>query len=78
MSDIYGSLIDGEWNKSGVQTPNINPSDVSETLGHMVSASVRPGINIEISREPVGVAGLITPWNFPIAIAAWKMGPACV
>jgi len=163
MSDIYGSLIDGEWNKSGVQTPNINPSDVSETLGHMVSAtasqvsdavaaaraaqpaweavkleekknilyaigqeliercdeigailsseegkpfaegrgetfragefyqyyaaeclrqigesaaSVRPGINIEISREPVGVAGLITPWNFPIAIAAWKMGPA--
>jgi len=39
MSDIYGSLIDGEWNKSGIQTPNINPSDVSETLGHMVSAT---------------------------------------
>ena len=40
------------------------------------AASVRPGINIDISREPIGVAGLITPWNFPIAIAAWKMGPA--
>ncbi len=163
MSNVYGSLINGEWDNSGVQTPNINPSDISKTLGHMASAtpvqvsdavaaaraaqpgweavkleekknilhaigqelidrcdeigkilsseegkpfaegrgetfragefyqyyaaeclrqigesaaSVRPGINIEISREAIGVAGLITPWNFPIAIAAWKMGPA--
>ena len=163
MSNIYGSLINGEWDNSGVQTPNINPSDISKTLGHMASAtptqvndavaaaraaqpaweavkleekknilhaigqelidrcdeigtilsseegkpfaegrgetfragefyqyyaaeclrqigesaaSVRPGINIDISREAIGVAGLITPWNFPIAIAAWKMGPA--
>ena len=163
MSNIYGSLINGEWDNSGTQVPNINPSDVSQTLGHMASAtagqvsdavaaaraaqpswdavkleekknilhaigqelidrcdeigkilsseegkpfaegrgetfragefyqyyaaeclrqigesaaSVRPGINIDISREAIGVAGLITPWNFPIAIAAWKMGPA--
>jgi aldehyde dehydrogenase (NAD+) len=163
MSNIYGNLINGEWDNSGAQTPNINPSDISETLGHLVSAtpsqvsdavaaaraaqpaweavkleekknmlhaigqelidrcdeigtilsseegkpfaegrgetfragefyqyyaaeclrqigesaaSVRPGINIDISREAIGVAGLITPWNFPIAIAAWKMGPA--
>jgi acyl-CoA reductase-like NAD-dependent aldehyde dehydrogenase len=27
-------------------------------------------------REPLGVVGLITPWNFPLTIAAWKMGPA--
>jgi acyl-CoA reductase-like NAD-dependent aldehyde dehydrogenase len=38
--------------------------------------SVRPGIDIEITREPVGVVGLITPWNFPIAIPAWKIAPA--
>jgi aldehyde dehydrogenase (NAD+) len=163
MSDIYGSLINGDWDNSGAQTPNINPSDTSKILGHMASAttaqvsdavaaaraaqpaweavkleekknilhaigqelidrcdeigtilsseegkpfaegrgetfragefyqyyaaeclrqigesaaSVRPGINIDISREAIGVAGLITPWNFPIAIAAWKMGPA--
>ncbi len=38
--------------------------------------SVRPGIDVEISREPVGVVGVITPWNFPIAIAAWKIAPA--
>jgi acyl-CoA reductase-like NAD-dependent aldehyde dehydrogenase len=39
-------------------------------------ASVRPGIDIEVTRQPVGVVGLITPWNFPIAIPAWKIAPA--
>ncbi len=39
-------------------------------------ASIRPGIDVEITREPVGVIGLITPWNFPIAIPAWKIAPA--
>jgi acyl-CoA reductase-like NAD-dependent aldehyde dehydrogenase len=38
--------------------------------------SVRPNIGVEITREPVGVIGLITPWNFPIAIPAWKIAPA--
>lgn len=38
--------------------------------------SIRPGVDVEISQEPVGVIGLITPWNFPIAIPAWKMAPA--
>ena len=39
-------------------------------------ASVRPGIDIEITRAALGVVGLITPWNFPIAIPAWKIAPA--
>jgi acyl-CoA reductase-like NAD-dependent aldehyde dehydrogenase len=39
-------------------------------------ASVRPGVGIEMTREPVGVVGIITPWNFPIAIPAWKIAPA--
>lgn len=39
-------------------------------------ASVRAGVDVEIVREPEGVVGLITPWNFPIAIPAWKIAPA--
>jgi aldehyde dehydrogenase (NAD+) len=39
-------------------------------------ASVRPGVDVEITREPVGIVGIITPWNFPIAIPAWKIAPA--
>ena len=39
-------------------------------------ASVRPGVGVEITREAVGVIGMITPWNFPIAIPAWKIAPA--
>jgi acyl-CoA reductase-like NAD-dependent aldehyde dehydrogenase len=38
--------------------------------------SVRPGVGVEMTREPVGVVGIITPWNFPIAIPAWKIAPA--
>lgn len=39
-------------------------------------ASTRPGVEIQTYRQPVGVYGLITPWNFPIAIPAWKAAPA--
>jgi acyl-CoA reductase-like NAD-dependent aldehyde dehydrogenase len=38
--------------------------------------STRPGVDATTSREPIGVFGLITPWNFPIAIPAWKSAPA--
>ena len=38
--------------------------------------STRPGIDIEVRREPVGVVAVISPWNFPIATPAWKIAPA--
>lgn len=39
-------------------------------------ASIRPGVEADVRREPEGVVGIITPWNFPIAIPAWKIAPA--
>lgn len=38
--------------------------------------SIRPGVEIEVRREPVGVVALVTPWNFPVATPAWKIAPA--
>lgn len=38
--------------------------------------SIRAGVDVEVMREPEGVVGIITPWNFPIAIPAWKIAPA--
>lgn len=38
--------------------------------------SVNPATFLFTMREPLGVTGIITPWNFPIAIPAWKIAPA--
>ncbi len=38
--------------------------------------SAKRGVEVEVRRRPVGVVGVITPWNFPIAIPAWKVAPA--
>lgn len=38
--------------------------------------STRAGLTVEVTREPVGVVGIVTPWNFPLAIPAWKIAPA--
>ncbi|MEO0829686.1 MAG: aldehyde dehydrogenase family protein [Pseudomonadota bacterium] len=45
-------------------------------LSGEIMPSVRPGVSVEITREPIGPVGIITPWNFPIAIPAWKVAPA--
>jgi aldehyde dehydrogenase (NAD+) len=44
--------------------------------GGEIMPSVRPGVGVELTREALGVIGIITPWNFPIAIPAWKIAPA--
>ena len=45
--------------------------------GSTVPLSI-PGVDYRNWREPLGVCGLITPWNFPLMIAAWKLAPALV
>jgi acyl-CoA reductase-like NAD-dependent aldehyde dehydrogenase len=45
-------------------------------LGGEKLASIRAGVEVNVVREAEGVIGIITPWNFPIAIPAWKIAPA--
>ncbi|MGI9289384.1 MAG: aldehyde dehydrogenase family protein, partial [Pseudomonadales bacterium] len=50
-------------------------AEVLRQMGE-TAASVRPGVDVEVQREPLGVVGIVTPWNFPLAVAAWKVAPA--
>lgn len=51
---------------------------ISYTLGGQTIPHDMPGNLLYTVRQPLGVVALITPWNFPIAIPAWKMAPALV
>jgi alpha-ketoglutaric semialdehyde dehydrogenase len=46
-------------------------------FGHTTPSELRDKFQMSV-RMPVGVVGAITPWNFPIAIPAWKLAPALV
>ena len=83
--DELGSLLAREEGKTlpeavgeAARAGNIFKFFAGEALrgGGESVPSVRPGVGIEITREPVGVVGLIAPWNFPLAIPAWKIAPA--
>jgi len=83
--DELGSLLAREEGKTlpeavgeAARAGNIFKFFAGEALrgGGESHPSVRPGVGIEITREPVGVVGLIAPWNFPLAIPAWKIAPA--
>jgi len=47
-------------------------------LPGLVAPSERERVQMLVIRRPIGVAGLITPWNFPAAIPAWKLAPALI
>jgi aldehyde dehydrogenase (NAD+) len=83
--DELGTLLSREEGKTlpegigeVVRAGNIFKFFAGEVLrrsGELVP-SVRPGVDVEITREPLGVVGIIAPWNFPAAIPAWKVAPA--
>ena len=64
----------GEVYRSG-QFFHYYAAEVLRQMGD-TAASVRPGVSVEVTREAVGVVAIISPWNFPVATAAWKIAPA--
>jgi len=46
-------------------------------FGHTTPSELQDKFNMSV-RQPIGVVGVITPWNFPIAIPSWKIAPALV
>lgn len=51
-------------------------AEKTRDLGGTMKSASSSGTNLYTVREPVGVAALVTPWNYPIAIPAWKLAPA--
>lgn len=83
--DELGALLSREEGKTlpegtgevirAAQIFDFFPGETLRLTGETVP-SARPGVGVEITREPLGVIGIITPWNFPIAIPYWKIAPA--
>ncbi len=64
----------GEVSRAG-QILKFHGGQALRNFGEVVD-SIRPGLEVTMTREPLGVVSIITPWNFPIAIPAWKIAPA--
>src|SRR5699024_11887626 len=65
-------------NVTGVQTCAL-PISIGKFQGVIISTPAELNNKFAMSvRSPIGVVGIITPWNFPIAIATWKSFPAIV
>ena len=63
--------------QEGIDTAYYAAAEGRRLFGHTVPSELPNKFNMAI-RVPIGVAGVITPWNFPMAIPTWKMFPALV
>ncbi|MFQ6617390.1 MAG: aldehyde dehydrogenase family protein [Fidelibacterota bacterium] len=63
--------------QEGIDTAYYAASEGRRLFGHTAPSELRNKFNLSF-RQPIGVAGIITPWNFPMAIPTWKIFPALV
>jgi aldehyde dehydrogenase (NAD+) len=61
--------------QEGIDTAYYAASEGRRLFGHTVPSELPNKFNMAI-RTPIGVAGIVTPWNFPMAIPTWKIFPA--
>jgi acyl-CoA reductase-like NAD-dependent aldehyde dehydrogenase len=63
--------------QEGIDTAYYAAAEGRRLFGHTVPSELPNKFNMSL-RLPIGVAGVITPWNFPMAIPTWKIFPALV
>jgi acyl-CoA reductase-like NAD-dependent aldehyde dehydrogenase len=63
--------------QEGIDTAYYGASEARRLFGHTVPSELPNKFNMAM-RVPIGVAAIITPWNFPMAIPTWKIFPALV
>ncbi len=61
--------------QEGIDTAYYAASETRRLFGHTVPSELPNKFNMAL-RVPIGVAGIVTPWNFPMAIPTWKIFPA--
>lgn len=61
--------------QEGIDTAYYASSEGRRLFGHTVPSELANKFNMAM-RVPIGVAGIVTPWNFPMAIPTWKIFPA--
>jgi len=61
--------------QEGIDTAYYAASETRRLFGHTVPSELPNKYNMAM-RVPIGVAGIVTPWNFPMAIPTWKIFPA--
>jgi len=66
----------GEVNRS-IAAMRILAGESTRLTGETIPSQM-PGVFAYTTKEPIGVVGLIAPWNFPLGIAAWKITPALI
>ena len=79
MTREMGKILDETRGdvQEGIDTAYYAASEGRRLFGHNAPSELPNKMNISF-RQPVGVAGIITPWNFPMAIPTWKIFPALV
>jgi aldehyde dehydrogenase (NAD+) len=61
--------------QEAIDTAYYTASETRRLFGHTVPSELPDKMNMSI-RQPVGVCGIITAWNFPVAVPSWKIFPA--
>ncbi|GBF99899.1 betaine aldehyde dehydrogenase [Raphidocelis subcapitata] len=77
--DMGKPIDEAEWDMDDVASCFDYYADLAEKLDGRQYAPIDVGMEefkVAVRREPLGVVGLVTPWNYPLLMATWKVAPA--